>query len=70
VPNVTVNTSAPAYTTRHQQFQEIVTFWKPILQVYAQLEGEERDAWRENDPFLNDLIRFTEKVQGFKEDVS
>ncbi len=68
--SVSVNTQAAAYQTRHQQFRDIAAYWVPVLAVYAKLGEDERKAWRDSDPFLNDLLRFTKKVTGFKEDVS
>jgi hypothetical protein len=60
--DIIIDTSAPAYTTRHAQFQQIVQFWGPILKEYFNQRLEAREAWRENDPFLNDLLRFAERV--------
>lgn len=63
--DVTVNTQSVAYQNRRTQFQQIVSFWRPLLIAYFKSDKELRAAWRENDPFLNDLLRFTEAVNRF-----
>lgn len=67
---VNINTTSPGYLQRHQEFRDIVQFWIPHLRVYAQLGEDERAAWRAADPFLNDIVRFVNKVHLLKEDVS
>jgi hypothetical protein len=60
--NIVVNTQSAAYQNRHQQFKDIVVFWRPLILAWIKSPEEVRDAWRENDPFLNDLLRFVEAV--------
>jgi hypothetical protein len=60
--DIIIDTSAPAYTTRHTEFRQIVQFWGPILKEYFNSRQEMKEAWRANDPFLNDLLRFAERV--------
>lgn len=60
--DINIDTTAPAYTTRHSQFQSIVVFWRPIIKVWLKLDPEQQQAWRDNDPFLDDLLRFVEVV--------
>jgi len=58
-----VDTTAPAYTTRRQQFADIVTFYKERLRAYHKLRDPDmRQAWRQADPFLADLLRFAREV--------
>lgn len=65
--NITVNTQAAAYINRHDQFRTIVAFWKPLLIEYFKMDGEQRRAWRQNDPFLADLVRFAKAVYSLEE---
>lgn len=59
---VTVNTQAPAYQNRRNQFRDIVQFWGPILKEYFNSRTEVKEVWRANDPFLDELLRFAERV--------
>lgn len=60
--DINVDTQSAAYLNRHTQFQEIVSFWRPKILQYFSLEEDQQQAWRDNDPFLNDLLRFSEAV--------
>ena len=61
MPQLQVDTQSAAYQTRHQQFQDIVSFWMPQLRKYRRLPPAMRQAWRDNDPFLNDMLRLKER---------
>jgi len=62
MPDLTVDTGAQAYTRRRGQFADIVGFWGPRLKLYFQLDADSKVAWRAQDPFLDDILRFNEKV--------
>ena len=66
--NVTVDTTAPAYSVRRQQFTDIVNFWRPQIKVYFTLTKEQQKAWRTSDPFFGDVLRFTRAVEGKREE--
>lgn len=63
MPDLDVDTTAPAYTVRRTQFQDIVQFWNPRLTHYFRLDKDSAAAWRASDPFLDDLLRFHELMQ-------
>ena len=54
--NINIDTSAPAYTTRFTQYNEIMQFWKPNLIEYFKMTSEQKQAWRDNDPFLDRIL--------------
>jgi len=61
--NTIVDTTAPAYTTRRSQFTDIVSFYRPHLRKYHLLRDPVmQEAWRQADPFLDDLLRFSDAV--------
>jgi hypothetical protein len=60
---IDVDTSAPAYTTRHAQFKAIVQFWNPLIAEALKMNQEQLDAWRASDPFLNDILRWHEAIR-------
>ena len=60
--DLTFDTTAPAYTTRRTQFADIVQFWNPRLELYVQLTPAQQQQWRDQDPFLDDIIRWVEKI--------
>jgi hypothetical protein len=66
--NVNVNTQSAGYITQHANFVAIVTFWKPLLIEFFKLDRDQRQAWRQNDPFLNDILRFVQAVVEERED--
>ena len=66
--NINVNTQAAGYINAHQKFRDIVTFWKPLLIEYFKMSPEQREAWRQNDPFLADILRFVRAVVDTRED--
>lgn len=66
--NITVNTQSAAYLNRHQQFKDIVTFWKPLLIEYFRMDEEQQAAWRQNDPFLADILKLVRAVVTIRED--
>jgi type III secretory pathway component EscT len=66
--DINVDTQSAAYQARHTQFQEIVSFWRPILQQYLLLPEPAQIAWRAADPFLNDLLRFAEAVTKYDQE--
>lgn len=62
--DLTVDTTSPAYTTRHTQFTDIVGFYGPRLRVYFALkDAEGQKAWRQQDPFLHDILEFARKIE-------
>lgn len=66
--NINIDTSAPAYTTRFTQYNEIMQFWKPNLIEYFKMTPEQQQAWRDNDPFLNRILTVTEAITNLQED--
>ena len=64
--DLAVDTTAPAYATRRGQFADIVGFYGPRLKFYFQLSAEDRKEWRQNDPFLRDILRFARKIEAKK----
>lgn len=67
---VSVNTNAAVYTTRRDQFRTIVQFWGPILKQYFRQRPAVQEAWREQDPFLDDLLRFVDRVNEEDEEIT
>lgn len=61
--DINIDTSAAGYQTRLTQFNQIVQFWKPLLKEYFDMNEEQQQAWRDNDPFLNNILRFCEAVE-------
>jgi hypothetical protein len=61
--DVSVNTEAVAYKNRHNQFRAVVGFWIPVIQEYFTKTEDVREEWRQNDPFLRDLLRFVREVE-------
>ena len=66
--NINIDTSAPAYTTRFTQYNEIMQFWKPNLIEYFKMTPEQQQAWRDSDPFLNRILTVTEAITNLQED--
>ena len=57
-----IDTTDPNYQTRRTQFNQIVTFYGPILRDYYALRSPEaKQAWRQRDPFLQDILDFVRK---------
>lgn len=65
---VNINTSSAGYTTRRNQFADIVAFWRPHLITFFQLSKEQRQAWRNADPFIDDILRFVKAVVDEREE--
>jgi hypothetical protein len=66
MPNIDIDTQSAAYQNRHNQFRQIVGFWRPQLITYFSLSREQQLAWRAADPFLNDLLRFVKVTSTFR----
>ena len=64
--DLAVDTTAPAYATRRQQFSDIVGFYGPRLKFYFQLSSDDKREWRQNDPFLRDILDFSRKIEAKK----
>ena len=64
--DLTVDTTLPAYSTRRQQFAEIVGFYGPRLKFYFQLSTDDQKTWRQDDPFLRDILDFSRKIEAKK----
>ncbi len=59
---ITVNTQSAAYANRHNQFRDIVSYWRPLIRQWIKSDQETRQIWRDNDPFLHDILRFYEAI--------
>ena len=59
--NISINTTAPAYNTRRQQFTDIVSFYGPVLGAYLKESPERQTAMRQHDIFLRDILEFIRK---------
>jgi hypothetical protein len=70
VANLSVNTQTQAYADRLAEFRAIRSFYGPRLRFYFTLSEEQKAEWRSRDVFLDELLRFAEKVQGAKQDVT
>jgi hypothetical protein len=64
--DLTVDITAQAYTKRHNDFADIVSFWNPRLKLYFQLTSVQRQEWRDQDPFLDDIMRWHERIRDKK----
>jgi hypothetical protein len=62
---INVDTTAPGYIIRHDQFRDIASFYLPYIRAYHFLTPEEKADWRSRDPLINDLLRFTERVERY-----
>jgi hypothetical protein len=61
--DLTVDITAQAYTKRRNDFADIVSFYRPHLRAWHKLKDTAmQDAWRQADPFLDDLLRFARAV--------
>ena len=59
--NTSVDTQAPAYNLRRQQFADIQTFYGPILKDYLNATPERQTAMRQYDIFLREILEFIRK---------
>lgn len=60
-----VDTTAPGYTTRLGQLQDIVAFYAPILVEYLKVAKVDADAartWRQQDPILRELLNVHRQI--------
>jgi hypothetical protein len=61
--DLTIDTTTQAYIDRRADFADIVQFYKPHLRAWHKLgDVAMQDAWRQADPFLDDLLRFAYTV--------
>jgi hypothetical protein len=60
--NLTIDTTATAYTTMQTRFTQMKDAMRPMLRRYHGLLPDQKQAWRNSDPLLNDIITFCEKV--------
>ena len=66
--NVTINTQAAGYQTRLSQYNEIMQFWKPNLIEFFKMDQEQRQAWRQADPFLDRILTVTQAITELRDD--
>ena len=66
--NINIDTTAPAYQTRLTQYNEIMQFWKPNLIEYFKMNQEQKQAWRDNDPFLDRILTVTQAITELREE--
>jgi len=66
--NITIDTTAPAYQTRLTQYNEIMQFWKPNLIEFFKMDQEQRQAWRQADPFLDRILTVTQAITELREE--
>ena len=59
--DIVVDTTAPAYDIRRQQFTDIVSFYGPMLGAYLKESEERQAAMRQHDIFLRDILEFIRK---------
>lgn len=60
--NINIDTSAAGYQTRLTQYNEIMAFWKPNIVEYFKMTGEQQQAWRAADPFLDRILKVSEAI--------
>ena len=56
-----VDTTAPAYNVRRQQFADIQTYYGPILKDYLNATEDRQTAMRQHDIFLREILEFIRK---------
>ena len=66
--NININTQAAGYQTRLTQYNEIMAFWKPNLTEFFKMNQEQRQAWRQADPFLDRILTVTQAITELRED--
>ena len=59
--NTVIDTTAPAYNVRRQQFADIQTFYGPILKDYLEASPERQTSMRQHDIFLREILEFIRK---------
>ena len=57
-----VNTQAPAYNTRRQQFSDIMNYYGPQIAIYLNSDEDRMKQIRQSDIFLRELLEFVRKV--------
>lgn len=60
--NIVIDTTAPAYTTRLAQLQDIKSFYGPRIVEYLQAPPERQEIWRTKDPILDELIDIYDRI--------
>ena len=66
--NVTIDTTAQAYTRRLNDYNDIMAFWKPYLTEFFKMNREQRQAWRAADPFLDRILTVTQAITELRDD--
>lgn len=63
MPNITIDTTAPAYQTRLTQLQDIKSFYGSRIVEYLQAPPERQAIWRTKDPILDELLDIHERIE-------
>jgi hypothetical protein len=61
-----IDTTAPGYTTRLGQLQDIVAFYGPIIAEYLKVHIKDpvgAKAWRQADPMLRELLNIHRQIE-------
>jgi hypothetical protein len=66
--NVSIDTQAAGYQNRLTQYNEIMAFWKPNLQEFFKMNRDQRQAWRDADPFLDRILTVTQAITELRDD--
>ena len=62
MPEINIDTQAPAYQARLNGLRDFIQFARPWLRLYLELPGEAQQAWRDVDPLLDLTIKFGERL--------
>jgi hypothetical protein len=66
--NINIDTTAAGYQNRLTQYNEIMQFWKPNLIEFFKMNPEQKQAWRQADPFLDRILTVTQAITELREE--